>query len=88
MTKKKKKLIYAPPFARDLYDYGVSGQVSPQGFCSGGYAPSTSACATGTTPHDNPSTDCYPLGSLPTYGACYTGGSVAHGCESGSAPSI
>ena len=77
---------YEPPVARDLSSFSVMGQ-DPLGFCTRGTRPSTSACTTGDNPA-NPPGDCAPVGTIPEYGACYTGGSVAHGCLAGSFPSV
>lgn len=86
MSDTEKRRLYQKPYFKNLSGLVAQGQLL--GFCSPGSRPSTTACGTGNDPVDNPEGDCSPTGSLPDYGACYTGGNVAHGCVKGSFPQI
>ena len=85
MNKMKKPKKYQVPQAIDISGGTAIGQVSPMGFCSPGGLPSTTTCADGGTPLDNPPADCAPVGNMPQWGRCLAGGNVAHGCVQGSA---
>lgn len=89
----KKKPNYQIPSSRDLTGMTVSGQVTPEGFCTTGATPSTTRCAHGESPFNTACANgavpgepnpCNPSGGMPTYGRCTTGANVGHGCVTGS----
>lgn len=84
MSSTEKRRLYQKPYFKDLSGLVAQGQL--MGFCTNGYNPTTTACATGTDPRQADA--CSPVGTMPTLAACYTGGNVAHGCLSGSVPQV
>jgi hypothetical protein len=81
--KKQKPLVYQPPTYRDLMQFNVIGQVTPNGLCISGANPIYRTCQNGTRP-SQPSAYCAPTGELPTYGRCTLGGVAVEGCDAGS----
>jgi len=84
MSEKIRKSLYEPPIAKNLTAFSADGQIKPPGMCTDGTQPVTNWCSGGAIPTQADA--CKPLGGLPTYGGCTTGGSAVEGCTSGGQP--